>query len=38
MSSNYSNNIYVNAGSADGWKSLTKSAVNGVCVNIDYKV
>ncbi|KIM77089.1 hypothetical protein PILCRDRAFT_12274 [Piloderma croceum F 1598] len=22
---------------ADGWKSLTKSAVNGVCVNIDYK-
>ena len=24
--------------SADGWKSLTKSAINGVCVNVDFKV
>ena len=23
---------------ADGWKSITKNAVNGICVNIDYKV
>ncbi|KAJ7175140.1 ribonuclease H-like domain-containing protein [Mycena crocata] len=23
--------------SADGWKSLTKDAVNGVCANVDYK-
>ncbi|KAJ7223699.1 ribonuclease H-like domain-containing protein [Mycena rebaudengoi] len=23
--------------SADGWKSLTKDAINGVCANIDYK-
>lgn len=30
----YSLNIF----SADGWKSLTKDAVNGVCVNVDYKV
>ncbi|KZP22392.1 hypothetical protein FIBSPDRAFT_690520, partial [Athelia psychrophila] len=22
---------------ADGWKSLTKSAVNGICVNVNYK-
>ena len=23
---------------ADGWKSIMKNAVNGICINVDYKV
>jgi len=24
--------------SVDGWKSFTKDSVNGICVNVDFKV
>jgi hypothetical protein len=29
---------FISHTSVDGWKSFTKDSVNGICVNVDFKV